>query len=272
MALAGEHRPARPVGRLACSASNITRACDGGTTRSSSPCRSSSGRSIPSTWWIGERSSYVARAAGHGPIEPVEVARLELVRLLGEQRQVGDAEEADAGAEGVVEGERREDDEAAGRPTADAEPRPSTTARSSARWRGAGDAVLDVGDAPGAAQPLAVGAPVARRARVVHVEDREPARGEEADRVRGTGDRRRGGPAVRGDDQRRELAVGDADVGMRAAGRGSRGPSPRRDPGQLTGSGVRGVRRVGCCAPGLDDRELDPPVSPIDRPSRSRAR
>ena len=73
---------------------------------------------------------------------------------------------------------------------------------------GRGEAVGDVDDPPGALQLLAVGAPVAGGAAVVHVDDADPAAGPV---LQPDGEHRHGRPgraAVDDDEQRRELAVG----------------------------------------------------------------
>ena len=64
----------------------------------------------------------MARASGHGPDEAVEVAALELVGLGGQRAEVGDAVVARAGGEHLVERERGQRGEAAGRAAADAQP------------------------------------------------------------------------------------------------------------------------------------------------------
>ena len=107
--------------------------------------------------------------------ELIEVARLELVRVPGERARVGDAVVARAGHERVRGRQRLQRRVAAGARAAD----DRTVAVDAARRRQvlhAGDAVLDVGDAPLPAQRLAEGAAVARRAAVVDVGDREAAR------------------------------------------------------------------------------------------------
>ena len=123
--------------------------------------------------------------------QPVEVARLELVRLLGEQRQVGHAEETHPRAEGVVERESGQHDEPAGRSAADAQASAVDDTRLG-EVPCPGDAVLDVGEAPGAAQPLPIGPPVAGGPRVVDVEDRQPREVKKPIQGRGTVPGRRG--------------------------------------------------------------------------------
>ena len=63
------------------SAATIVSACAGGTTSSSSPWNRITGPCSRSAKWIGERARYRSAASGYGPDQPVEVARLELVRV-----------------------------------------------------------------------------------------------------------------------------------------------------------------------------------------------
>ena len=139
---------------------------------------------------------------GIGADESVEVARLELVGVAGEGGEIGDAVVAGAGGEGVPEGERGEGGVAAGAAAADEQLARVRLAAGGERL-GGGGAVLDVDDAPAAAQRLAVGAAVAGAAAVVDVDDGEAARGPELDAgvvdVLGGG----GGAAVALDDERR---------------------------------------------------------------------
>ena len=53
---------------LARRAATISSACDGGTTSSSTPCRTSIGVDSSSVKLIGLRARYVSFASGHGPI------------------------------------------------------------------------------------------------------------------------------------------------------------------------------------------------------------
>ena len=103
-------------------------------------------------------------ALGIGADQAVEVARLELVRVAGERLEVGDAVVAGAGREVVVEGERAERRVAAGAAAADRQALAVDLAALGQVARG-GDAVVDVDDAPGAAQAVAVGAAVAAASR-----------------------------------------------------------------------------------------------------------
>ena len=82
-----------------------------------------------------------------GPDEAVEVTRLELVGVGGQALEVGDAVVAGAGLEDIVERERAQRGVAAGAAAADGTAgrrRP----RRARRGMRAGDAVVDVDDAP----------------------------------------------------------------------------------------------------------------------------
>ena len=165
------------------------------------------------TWWIGERSRYRSLRAGYGPISPIEVARLELVRLARQRFQVAHAEVARPGGEGVAEGQRRQRRVAARAAAADRQPLwvRQATRRQIAR---AVDAVVHVHDAPAARQALAIGAPVAGAAAVVHVEHGEAPAGPvlvaRVQRVVDGGGR----AAMAHDEQRRLLASGRAIPGL----------------------------------------------------------
>jgi hypothetical protein len=87
--------------------------------------------------------------------------------------QVADAVVGRAGGEDVVERERGQRRVAAGAAAPDGEPGRVDVAALD-QESGAGDAVVDVVDAPGAVERLAVGAAVAGAAAVVDVQDREP--------------------------------------------------------------------------------------------------
>ena len=140
---------------------------------------------------------------------------LELVRLAAaELLEVGDAEVRRPGGEGVGEGERADRRVAAGTPAGDDEPLGIGLALLDEVARRV-DAVVEVDDPPLPVQPLAVRAPVPRRAAVVDVHDGEaatrPELGAEAE------DRRRAPcrPAVALDDERRTLSVRCLEVRVR---------------------------------------------------------
>ncbi len=147
------------------------------------------------------------RGLGPGPDEPVVVARLELVGVVDEAREVRDAVVVGAGGEHVgVEGQRAQHGPAARAAAGDRHPRAVDLAGVGQRARGV-DRVVGVHDAPLAAQPVAVLAPVARAAAVVDVDDGEAAAGEELDLDRQPcGDVRRRA-AVDAHHQRRALAL-----------------------------------------------------------------
>ena len=89
----------------------------------------------------------MARASGHGPDQPVEVAALELVGLRGQHAEVGDAVVAGPGREHLVEREGGQRGEPTGGAAADAEP-VGVGVASLDQVGAHGGAVLDVGDAP----------------------------------------------------------------------------------------------------------------------------
>ena len=172
--------------------------------------------------------------------EAVEVARLELVRVARERLEVADAVVARAGGERVGRGQRAQRRVAAGAGAADRHPAAVDLAGGGQVARG-GDAVGHVDDAPRAVQPRAIGAPVARAAAVVDVDDGEaaarPELGLDVERV----GRAAGRAAVRADEQRRSLVVGrrlagvgggvEERVGRRAAGRREGDLARDGDPG-----------------------------------------
>ena len=108
-----------PAGPCARAASAIISAWFGGTTLSSSPWNRMSAARQP----IGEvdrRARAIERLRlGIRADQRVEVARLELVRVLRQHLEVADAVVAGAGAEDVVEGQRRQRRVAAGAAAAD---------------------------------------------------------------------------------------------------------------------------------------------------------
>ena len=170
------------------------------------------------------------------PDQPVEVARLELVGLLDERLEVADPEVADARRERVAERDRAERRVAAGAAAADREAL-AVDDPLLGEPAGAGDAVVDVDDAPLALEALAVVAAVAGRAAVVDVEDREAAAREQLDASaakRGRG--LRGRAAMARDDERRQLARRAPRRPVRRAGRGCRTRSDRRSVGNSMGS------------------------------------
>ena len=95
-----------------------------------------------------------------------------------EHLEVADAEVADAGREDVAEGEGGERRVAAGAAALDGEPVRIDVAALDQEAR-RGDAVVDVDDAPLPVEAAAVVAAVAGAPAVVHVDDRDPAAGQE---------------------------------------------------------------------------------------------
>ena len=183
--------------------------------------------------------------------QPVEVARLELVRVARERRQVADAVVARAGAERVAEGERAERRVAAGAAARDgAALAVGQTPRDEVAR--AVHAVVDVHDAP-----RAVRAARGRRGRSRCCR-RSSRRGRRSRGSSSTGclrleraGGRAGRPAVAHDDERRPLACGRAEVAVaRRVVEGVRGQavfgrkldrprpprgSPRRSPDRSSG-------------------------------------
>ena len=119
-----------------------------------------------------------ATASGIRAEQARVVARLELVGVLLEELEVGDAEQADAGREDVAEGERRERRVAAGAAALDGQPIRVDVAPLDEE-PGRRDGVVDVDDAPLALEPAPVVAAVAGAAAVVDVDDRDAAAGQE---------------------------------------------------------------------------------------------
>mmetsp|Transcript_10252 Transcript_10252/g.23777 ORF Transcript_10252/g.23777 Transcript_10252/m.23777 type:complete len:293 (-) Transcript_10252:1208-2086(-) len=148
--------------------------------------------------------------------QPIQVARLELVRVGRERRAVRHPVERAACRENLFESECAERGEPAGRASINAQARGVGQALL-AEELGCSAHILDIDNTPVACECLAVAASVARRASVVNVHHREAtARPEESSRVeRGTGARRR--PSVRLDEQRRQLTLrcGEIPVGRR---------------------------------------------------------
>src|SRR5690606_27948382 len=110
--------------------------------------------------------------------QPVEVAGLQLVRVLRQRAEVGDAEVAGPRGEGVGEGRGREGGETAGAAAGDQQPA-AVDHTGLRQVAGAAGRVLHVHLAPAAVEPLAVGAAVAAGPAVVDVQDREPPGGPE---------------------------------------------------------------------------------------------
>src|SRR6185312_3953673 len=137
--------------------------------------------------------------------QPVEIARLELVRGARQRGRIADAVVAGAALEDIVERERDErrvaTRAAAGDDAAVAVDQPLVGEES-----GSVDAVVDVDDAPLPVQPVAVLAAIAGAAAVVDVEHRDaaagPVLGPQVEGARGG----RGRAAVTLDEERRLLA------------------------------------------------------------------
>src|SRR5260370_11592291 len=100
--------------------------------------------------------------------QAVEIARLEFVRVPGERFEIADAVIADSGHKGISEGQRAQRGVA---PRAAAADRHALAVHQSARREvfRAVDAVVDIDDAPFPAKPLAVCAPIAGTAAIIHV-------------------------------------------------------------------------------------------------------
>ena len=111
-------------------------------------------------------------ALGVRPDQPVEIARLELVRRAHERLEVADPEIAHPRGERVAEGHGAQGRIAARAAAPDREPFPidDPPGREPASAR---HAIGEIDDTPLAFEPLAVGHAVAGRAAVIDVEDGE---------------------------------------------------------------------------------------------------
>ncbi len=150
-----------------------------------------------------------------GRDQPVEVPRLELVRLRGQRTQVGDAEVAGAGGEHTgthAEGGQRR--VAAGRAAADGHAGRVHPSRVGEEAR-AGDDVVQVQDPPAALQRVPVAAAVAGRAAVVDVGDAEAPGGPVLDLEVERGGRRGRRAAVHDHQQRRPFTLRRRRLGIR---------------------------------------------------------
>ena len=146
--------------------------------------------------------------------EVLVVARLELVRLVVEADEVGDAELGDPRREDIrdAHGKERGVPTCAAARDQDALGIDATRVRQVARRR---SAIRDVDDTPLSAQEVAESTPVAGAAAVVDVDDGDPTRGEKLDLVVEHGLCVRGRSTVDVYDERRELALGRGEVRVR---------------------------------------------------------
>ena len=136
--------------------------------------------SLEEDQWLGEAVQVVDRRALHvdvfplgiSPDETVEVAGLEFVGVGRHRLQIADAEVAGAGAEEIAERQGGERRVATGAPAANGGAI-GIDQTALDQILGAVDVIIDVDDAPGAIQPLAVWTAVASAAAVVDVEDRQ---------------------------------------------------------------------------------------------------
>ena len=119
--------------------------------------------------------------------------------MLEQKLEVGDAVVAAAGGEGVGGGERHQRGVAAGAAAGDDDAVPIGEP-GLAQMAGSGGAVGDVGNAPGAIEPLAVGTPIAGAAGIIHVEHGEAAARIELNARLEAGVRHGGRAAVREDE------------------------------------------------------------------------
>ena len=140
--------------------------------------------------------------ARRGPHQAVQIARLELVRMLEQQAQVRHAVVAAAGGEHLGRGERHQRGVAAGAAAGDGDAA-AVGETGLGQMPRARRAIGDVGDAPGAVEALAVGAAVAGAAGVVDVEHGEAAAGVELDAHLQAGVGHGRGAAVHEDERRR---------------------------------------------------------------------
>src|SRR6059036_1179960 len=111
-----------------------------------------------------------------GSDESLFISRLELVRVLGEDGQIGNAEIAGTGRENFVKDERAQCRVAAGASAANGHAIP-VDVTSFLEISSSIDAILHVDDPPLALEPLTIGATVSRTAAVVHIHDGEASRG-----------------------------------------------------------------------------------------------
>ena len=146
--------------------------------------------------------------------EPVEVPRLEFVRVVDHEGEVADAVRAGAAAEDVAERQAGERRVAAGAAAADHEFVAIGLALVGKIPGGVGG-VGHVDDAPGIAEAIAVLAAVAGAAAVVHVAHGEAARGPELRRQPELGSRGRGGAAVNEHQEWRCFARWAAEIAVR---------------------------------------------------------
>src|SRR5215472_15245649 len=133
--------------------------------------------------------------------QTIEVARFELVRVLGQSLQVAHAIVTCAGLEEVVEGERTQGGVATGAATRDHNAHRINALRLGEALR-AVDAVLDVNNAPLAPQQVAIFPAVAAAAAVVDIEHSDSAAGPELDKRFERTPGGRGGTAVTFHEQR----------------------------------------------------------------------
>src|SRR5581483_7334621 len=139
------------------------------------------------------------------PDQPIEIARLELVRVAHKRRDIADAVVARPALEEVMEherGKRRISARAAAgddRALLIDEPLPGKKPHTV-------DAVLDVDDTPRAEEPFAIVASETGAAAIVHVEHCDAAAGPELVAQRERARRAAGWPAVHLHDKRRPLA------------------------------------------------------------------
>ena len=189
-----------------------------------------------STWKIGDRASYTSRASGHGPTarrgSGSRTCACRGPGRRGRRRRSGWRRRED-----VLERQRGERREPAGRPAPDAQPVGVDVAPLD-EVPAHGGAVLDVGDAPRAAQQVAVGPAVARRAAVVDVDDGEPARRPVLVRQPQHRPGRRRRTAMDEHEQRRALARRAARRRDGTAGSTARGRRRRRRSGSRSAPGT----------------------------------
>src|SRR5258708_33276485 len=129
--------------------------------------------------------------------------RLEFVRVAGQGLEIGDAVIARAGPEDVVEGQGGEGGVAAGAAAADHQA-VRVGASGADEVTSAIDTILDIDDAPLSIETVAIGAPIAAAAAVIHIEHADAAARPILD-PQGERRRPRGGPAAMALDPERWL-------------------------------------------------------------------
>ena len=129
-----------------------------------------------SIWWTGDRSSIERSCLRQGSDQPVEIAGLEFVGVLGEQHEIADAVKARPRLEQFQRRQRGKRGEAPSAAAANDEAGGIGEPAFDKMVRGGG-AILDIDDAPLPIEPLAIGAAIPRRSGVIYVDDADATAG-----------------------------------------------------------------------------------------------